>query len=98
MNRRTATPTPEQIREGRDEALEHLGITPDQWASMEHQRTWLKEQAHLSDLHAAAAVTIAQAEQATTEGMARFNWAMTSISISLIAVDNLTRADFALQA
>ena len=59
------TPTPAQIAEGRDEALDHLGIDPRAWDRLPGatQRARLASLARTGETNRAAVVTVASAER-----------------------------------
>ena len=58
-------PTPAQIAEGRDEALDHLGIDPRAWGRLPGatQRARLASLARTGETNRAAVVTVASAER-----------------------------------
>lgn len=59
------TPTPAQIAEGRDEALDHLGIDPQAWDRLPGatQRARLASLARTGETNRAAVVTVATTER-----------------------------------
>ena len=71
------TPTPAQIAEGRDEALDHLGIDPQAWDRLpgERQRARLAPLARTGETNRAAVVTVAMAERDLAGIGNRITWA-----------------------
>ena len=93
------TPTHDQIIEGRNEALDHLGINPEQWERLAHatRRNRTRLEAARSATSKAAALTVAIAEERISDsplGVAK--WHVTATQIGW--TEPLRQTDYALQA
>ena len=80
------TPTPAQIAEGRDEALDHLGIDPQAWDRLpsERQRARLASLARTGETNRAAVVTVASAERDLAAVSNRTVWAAWLLALLLV--------------
>ena len=80
------TPTPAQIAEGRDEALDHLGIDPRAWDQLpsETQRVLLAARARTGETNRAAVITVAAAERDLAGIGNRIAWATWLIARLLV--------------
>ena len=80
------TPTPAQIAEGRDEALDHLGIDPRAWDRLpgETQRARLAPLARTGETNRAAVVTVASAERDLAAIGVRLTWSTWLLALLLV--------------
>ena len=80
------TPTPAQIAEGRDEALDHLGIDPRAWDRLpcETQRARLAPLARTGETNRAAVVTVASAERDLAAISNRIVWSTWLIALLFV--------------
>ena len=87
VNQKETMTTREQHIEGRNEALDHLGINPTEWETLTHQ-TRRARLHYLTTLGGpttkAAAITIAGAEMALAQGFDRMNWYASAITLGYI--------------
>lgn len=93
------TPTHDQIIEGRDEALDHLGITTTEWERMSHdkRRNRMRFEAARSTTHKAAARTVANSEEVlSTSTTGAILWRWTGLLVGV--TEPLRQTDYALQA
>lgn len=93
------TPTREQITEGRDEALEHLGLSVRLWETLSHdtRRNRMRYEAARSGTSRSAAMTVATAERdLAVSAWGALRWHGTAIQIGL--TEPLRQSDFTLQA
>ena len=91
--------THDQIIEGRDEALDHLGMNPTKWDALTDTEKvtrirWITGFAPIID---AAALTIAEAEMSTMPGLKRVKWLGVVIHLRF-APARYRQTDYALQA
>ena len=92
-------PTNQQLIEGRDEALDHLGITTTEWEQMPHdtRRNRMRFEAARSTTHKAAAQTVAISEEAlSTSPLGAILWRWTGLLVGM--TEPLRQTDYALQA
>ena len=88
-----------QIIEGRNEALDHLGINPEQWERLAHgtRRNRTRLEAARSATSKAAALTVAIAEERISDSpLGVIKWHFTAVQIGL--TEPLRQTDYALQA
>ena len=80
------TPTTAQIAEGRDEALEHLGISPRAWDRLpaETQRIRLAARARTGETSRASVITVAMAERDLAGIGNRITWATWLFALLLV--------------
>lgn len=91
-------PTRDQIIEGRDEALEHLGLVPVLWArrDVSNQRAVLMDGV-LGSVSRAAALTVAIAEDdLTASPIARLGWLWLAVKLNVASEPR--QSDYTLQA
>lgn len=92
-------PTHDQIIEGRDEALDHLGIKTTEWERMPHdkRRNRMRFEAARSTTHKAAAQTVAISEEALSTSPLG-SWLWLGVNFQVLVTEPLRQTDYALQA